>query len=67
VSRVIGFTKLKAKFSQYEAQRALYADHDIFLADDRIVNRLPAVLGKTFFKTTTKRPVPVVISADPNK
>jgi ribosome biogenesis protein UTP30 len=36
------------------------------LADDRIVNRLPAVLGKTFFKNTTKRPIPVIISANPN-
>lgn len=53
-------TKLKAKFSQYEAQRKLYAEHDVFLADDRIINRLPKILGKTFYKTTQKRPIPVI-------
>ncbi|KAL2203418.1 ribosomal protein L1 [Sarocladium strictum] len=63
ITRVIDVTKLKAKYSRYEAQRKLFADHDVFLADDRIVNRLPKILGKTFFKTTQKRPVPVVISA----
>lgn len=65
VSRVIGFKKLKAKFSQYEAQRALYAAHDVFLADERIINQLPPILGSTFFRTTTKRPVPVILA--PNK
>lgn len=67
VTRVIGFSKIKAKFSQYEAQRKLFSEHDFFLADDRIVNRLPAALGKTFYKTTAKRPVPVVISGPTKK
>ncbi|TQS31731.1 hypothetical protein Golomagni_07978, partial [Golovinomyces magnicellulatus] len=40
---------------------------DEFPADDRIINRLPKVLGKTFFKTTQKRPVPVVISGGAKK
>lgn len=61
VGRVIGFSKLKVKFGQYEAQRKLFSEHDIFLADDRIINRLPKVLGKTFYKSTLKRPVPVVL------
>ncbi|KAK7413489.1 proteasome-interacting protein cic1 [Neonectria punicea] len=63
ITRVIDFAKLKSKFSQYEAQRKLFADHDIFLGDDRIINRLPKVLGKTFFKTQQKRPIPVVLQA----
>jgi ribosome biogenesis protein UTP30 len=61
ITRVIDFTKLKAKYSQYEAQRKLFAEHDVFLGDDRIINRLPKVLGKTFFKSTQKRPIPVVL------
>lgn len=61
VTRVIGFTKVRAKYRQYEAQRQLFGEHDIFLADDRIINRLPQALGKTFYKTTAKRPVPVVL------
>ncbi|TWU77251.1 hypothetical protein ED733_002492 [Metarhizium rileyi] len=63
ITRVIDFSKLKAKYGQYEAQRKLFSEHDIFLADDRIINRLPKVLGKTFYKTTAKRPIPVVFSA----
>ncbi|OLN95769.1 putative ribosome biogenesis protein C8F11.04 [Colletotrichum chlorophyti] len=63
ITRVIDVGKLKAKFKQFEAQRKLFAEHDIFLADDRIINRLPKALGKTFYKTTAKRPIPVVLSA----
>lgn len=60
ITRVIDLKHLTAKFKQYEAQRKLFAEHDIFLGDDRIINRLPKALGKTFYKSTTKRPIPVV-------
>ncbi|KAG6320630.1 hypothetical protein E4U22_003041 [Claviceps purpurea] len=63
ITRVIDFTKLKAKYGQYEAQRKLFSEHDIFVADERIINRLPKVLGKTFYKTSAKRPIPVVLQA----
>ncbi|KAK3391297.1 ribosomal protein L1p/L10e family-domain-containing protein [Podospora didyma] len=63
ITRVIDITHLKAKFKAYEAQRKLFSEHDIFLADDRIINRLPNALGKTFFKSTVKRPIPVVLMA----
>ncbi|PTB77045.1 ribosomal protein L1 [Trichoderma longibrachiatum ATCC 18648] len=67
ITRVIDVTKLKAKYSQYEAQRKLFAEHDVFLGDDRIINRLPKILGKTFYKTTLKRPVPVVLKPKARK
>ncbi|KAI2777317.1 ribosomal protein L1 [Daldinia loculata] len=63
VTRVIDVSKLKAKFKAYEAQRKLYNEHDIFLGDTRIINRLPGILGKTFYGTTAKRPIPVEIQA----
>ncbi|KAF5017815.1 hypothetical protein F66182_10229 [Fusarium sp. NRRL 66182] len=63
IARVIDYGKLKAKYSQYEAQRKLFAEADIFLGDDRIINRLPKVLGNTFYKTTQKRPIPVDLQA----
>ncbi|KAI1824212.1 electron transfer flavoprotein alpha-subunit [Xylaria intraflava] len=63
VSRIIDFGKLKKKYAAYENQRALYAEHDIFLADTRIINRLPGLLGKTFYKSQKKRPVPIEIQA----
>ncbi|KAL7627777.1 proteasome-interacting protein cic1 [Parahypoxylon ruwenzoriense] len=63
VTRVIDVSKLKAKFKVFEAQRKLYSEHDVFLGDTRIINRLPGILGKTFYKTTAKRPIPVEIQA----
>lgn len=60
---MIDFTKLKTKYKQYEAQRQLRDSYDIFLADDRIITRLPKVLGKTFYKATAKRPIPVNLAA----
>ncbi|EFX05901.1 ribosomal protein l1 [Grosmannia clavigera kw1407] len=61
ISRVIDLSHLQKKFKAYEAQRKLFAEHDVFVADERIVNRLPSVLGKTFYKSTAKRPIPVVL------
>lgn len=63
ITRVIDLKHLTAKFNQYEAQRKLLSEHDIFLGDDRIINRLPKALGKVFFKSTTKRPIPVVLQS----
>ncbi|KAI3332440.1 electron transfer flavoprotein alpha-subunit [Xylariaceae sp. AK1471] len=63
VSRIIDLGKLKKKYSAYENQRALYAEHDIFLGDTRIINRLPGILGKTFYKSQKKRPIPIEIQA----
>ncbi|KAK7725683.1 proteasome-interacting protein cic1 [Botryosphaeria dothidea] len=59
IGRVIGISKLKTKYKTYETKRQLYAEYDIFLADDRIITFLPNVLGKVFYKNTAKRPVPV--------
>jgi len=62
ITRVIGFSKLRAKYDRYENQRQLLAEHDVFLGDDRIINRLPKVLGKTFYKSSSKRPIPIVLA-----
>lgn len=67
IGRVIDISHLRAKFKQYEAQRKLFSEHDVFLADDRIINRLPKALGKSFYKTTVKRPIPVVLMAQREK
>ncbi|KAM0321830.1 hypothetical protein ACHAQA_009927 [Verticillium albo-atrum] len=61
ITRVIDINHLQKKYSQYEAQRKLFAEHDIFLGDERIVTRLPKALGKTFYKSTAKRPIPVAV------
>jgi ribosome biogenesis protein UTP30 len=62
ITRVIGFTKLKARYKTFEQLRELLSEHDIFLADDRIITRLPQTLGKVFYKGTSKRPIPIVIT-----
>ncbi|KAL1585524.1 hypothetical protein WHR41_05649 [Cladosporium halotolerans] len=59
ISRVLGLEKLKAKYHSFEAKRQLLAEHDVFLADDRVITYLPALLGKTFYKSGAKRPIPV--------
>lgn len=61
ITRVIGLKKLKAKYSSFESRRQLYGEHDVFLADDRVITYLPGVLGKVFYKTGGKRPVPVTL------
>lgn len=43
------------------------SEHDVFLADDRIINRLPAVLGKVFYKGTSKRPIPIIVAQSDRK
>ena len=60
---MIDIKKLKTKYKQYEAQRQLRDDHSIFLADDRIITRLPQILGKTFYQKTISRPIPVDLQA----
>ncbi|KAK3703879.1 proteasome-interacting protein cic1 [Vermiconidia calcicola] len=61
VGRVIGMTKLKAKYKSYESRRQLLSEYDVFLADDRIITYLPQVLGKVFYKGGSKRPIPVTL------
>ncbi|KAL8688337.1 MAG: hypothetical protein Q9218_005730 [Villophora microphyllina] len=60
ITRVIGISKLKAKYSSFESRRQLLNEHDIFLADTRVVTMLPRVLGKIFYKSQ-KKPVPVTL------
>lgn len=59
ITKVIGISKLRAKYRTFESRRALCASHDMFLADSRIVLMLPALLGKPFYARTAKVPIPV--------
>ncbi|WFD00602.1 proteasome-interacting protein cic1 [Malassezia yamatoensis] len=58
VNRVVGVEKLKGKFRPFDARRALAQEHDLFLADERIVPLLPKLCGSVFYKNR-KFPVPV--------
>jgi ribosome biogenesis protein UTP30 len=50
ITRVVGVKKLKGKFKPYEARRLLLKDHGMFLADERVVPLLPALLGRKWFE-----------------
>lgn len=62
ITCIIGLTKLLARYKSFEQKRQLLSEHDVFLADDRIVSRLPKALGKIFYKGTAKRPIPINIA-----
>ncbi|KAL4792816.1 ribosomal protein L1p/L10e family-domain-containing protein [Aspergillus venezuelensis] len=61
IDKVIGYSKLKDRYKSFESRRQLLNEHDVFLADDRIVMRLVKTLGKVFYGSS-KRPIPVQIS-----
>lgn len=62
VTKVVGVEKLKKKYKSYESKRLLAEAHDIFLADDRVVTMLPKILGNSFYKKTSKVPIPIVLN-----
>lgn len=64
ITKIIGYTKLKARYHAFENRRELLSQHDVFLADDRIITRLPDALGKVFYKGTAKRPIPIHIAQE---
>jgi ribosome biogenesis protein UTP30 len=59
IQRVIDVKKLKAKYKPFEARRQLFGEYDVFLADDRVITLLPKILGKVFYKSGSKRPIPI--------
>ena len=65
ITRIIDIKKLEKKYHSFESKRQLMDSYDLFLADDRIVTYLPKSLGKTFYTSTLKRPIPV--SLQPSK
>lgn len=58
IQKVIGISKLKARYKSFESRRQLLGEHDVFLADDRVITLLPKALGKIFYKGP-KKPVPI--------
>jgi ribosome biogenesis protein UTP30 len=60
--KVIRYSRLAKKYKDFESRRTLFAEYDLFLADERIIHMLPAALGSTFYKSTTKRPIPVSLT-----
>jgi ribosome biogenesis protein UTP30 len=63
---VVAYTRLAKKFKSYEARRQLLGEYDVFLVDERVARLLPAALGKVFYSSPTKRPIPVSLTGKEN-
>jgi len=63
VGRVLGVEKLKKKFKSFEQKRALLADYDIFMVDERVIKIVAEFLGKVFYGSKSKRPIPIRLTA----
>jgi ribosome biogenesis protein UTP30 len=63
VQRVLGVDKLKKRYKAFEQKRALLAEYDVFMVDDRVIKIVAECLGKVFYKSKSKRPIPVRLTA----
>lgn len=63
IGRVLGLDKLKKKYKSYESKRQLLAEYDLFMVDDRILKIVADFLGKIFYGTKAKRPLPIRLTA----
>jgi len=60
---VLGAEKLKKRYKSFEQKRALLAEFDIFMVDDRVIKIVAEFLGKTFYQSKAKRPIPIRLTA----
>lgn len=59
VSKVLKISKLKSDYGSLEEKRKLWDEFDVFLAEKRIAESLPGLLGKHFYKNKKKVPLEV--------
>ncbi|KAH8582582.1 uncharacterized protein ELE39_001238 [Cryptosporidium sp. chipmunk genotype I] len=60
ISKVISVSKLSRKYSTYKDRRELCSGYDLFLSDDRIIEKMPKLLGSFFIKAN-KMPIAIKI------
>lgn len=63
VVRVLGVDKLKKRYKSFEQKRALLAEFEVFMVDDRVIKIVAEFLGKTFYASKAKRPIPIRLTA----
>jgi ribosome biogenesis protein UTP30 len=63
VVRVLGVDKLKKRYKSFEQKRALLAEFDVFMVDERVLKIVAEFLGKTFYQSKSKRPIPIRLTA----
>jgi len=60
VKKVIGVTKLRENYNQFESRRQLLRSYDLFLCDDKVTLLMTGLLGKPFMKSK-KMPIAIRI------
>lgn len=60
ISKVISVSKLSNKYGTYKDRRELCSGYDLFLSDDRIIEKMPKLLG-SFFINANKMPIALKI------
>ncbi|KAL5117808.1 proteasome-interacting protein cic1 [Pleosporales sp. CAS-2024a] len=61
--RVLGVEKLKKRYKSFEQKRALLAEFDVFMVDDRVIKIVAEFLGKVFYQSKAKRPIPIRLTS----
>ncbi|KAF7456442.1 ribosomal protein L1 [Cryptosporidium felis] len=56
ITKVIGIGKLSKKYNTYKDKRELCSGYDLFFSDDRVVEKMPKLLGSFFIKAN-KMPI----------
>ncbi|EGW30307.1 uncharacterized protein SPAPADRAFT_63158 [Spathaspora passalidarum NRRL Y-27907] len=65
IDQILPATTLKNDYKNFEKRRDLFAQYDLFIFDDALMNLMPTFLGKIFYKST-KIPVPIRVTATKN-
>ncbi|XP_076896768.1 uncharacterized protein LOC143549867 [Bidens hawaiensis] len=64
ISKILKLSKLKSDYRTFDSKVELFNSFDVFLADRRVIDLLPGVLGKVFYNKRKKIPVPVDLRRD---
>lgn len=62
ITRVVSLASLRGEFKPYQARRKLISEHDLFFAQDSVLDALPALLGKSFYKSARNTPLVIALS-----
>jgi len=58
VDKVLGLSKLRKRYKQYDDKKQLCAAYDVFLADEAVAPMLPPLTGKVFY-ASKRMPIPI--------
>jgi len=58
VDKVMGLSKLRKRYKQFDDKKQLCAQYDVFLADEAVQPMLAQLTGKVFF-SSKKMPIPI--------